>query len=144
MQQEILEYLNSQRICVLAVEMPDGSPHAATVHFAYAVEPLVFYFKTNKNYRKSEALLGGKNSRASLVVGTDEQVMKTFQADGIVNLIQDYEKEHYNTIFLGKFPEKADKPSGPDDVFFKFTPTWWRYTDFKTPQGKLILTSTDS
>ena len=37
---EIINFINSQKVCVLAVEMPDGSPHAATVHFALAEGPV--------------------------------------------------------------------------------------------------------
>ena len=50
MDNSVIEYLKTQRVGVLAVEMPDGSPHAATVHFAHTESPLVFYFETNRDY----------------------------------------------------------------------------------------------
>nr|MBP7804743.1 hypothetical protein [Candidatus Paceibacterota bacterium] len=78
MNQAILDYLNAQRVAVLAIEMMDGSPHGATVHFAYNENPFVFYFETNRNYKKSEPLFGREKSRASLVIGTSETDMKTF------------------------------------------------------------------
>lgn len=139
MQRSILDYIKSQRVGVLAVEMLDGSPHVATLHFAHTEEPLVFYFKTNKNYRKSEPLLGREKSRASFVIGSDEDEMKTVQLDGEVEIIK-LEDEGLNSYF-GKFPEKKEKPIDSDAVFFKFTPTWWRFTDWKTPQGKMVITS---
>jgi hypothetical protein len=43
MNKEILDYIKSQRVCVLAVEMMDSSPHAATVHFAHMDNPLMFF-----------------------------------------------------------------------------------------------------
>ncbi|MFA7286592.1 MAG: pyridoxamine 5'-phosphate oxidase family protein [Patescibacteria group bacterium] len=130
MKSEIFDYLNSQRVGVLAVEMPDGSPHGATVHFAYTEEPFVFFFETNRDYRKTEALFAKTTVRASFVVGTDELAKKTMQLDGIATLLRAEEKEIYDHVYLAKYPEKIKKSLDPKAVFFKFTPTWWRYTDW--------------
>ncbi|HYF97682.1 MAG TPA: pyridoxamine 5'-phosphate oxidase family protein [Coxiellaceae bacterium] len=141
MNKDILEFINSQRVCVLAVEMMDGSPHAATVHFANTVDPLVFYFETNRDYRKSEPLYGRETTRATMVIGFDESNLKTLQLDGEVRLINDNEQELYNQIYLGKFPNKQAKAADPKCVKFAFIPTWWRFTDWTQPTGKIILTS---
>ena len=141
MRKAILDFLKTERVGVLAVEMPDGSPHAAAVHFAHCEGPFVFYFETNKDYRKSEALFGWAKSHASFVVGIDEAIMKTLQLDGFVEIIKDEEKENFDKVYLGKFPEKIKKVPNPKAIFFKFTPTWWRYSDYKNPEGKLILES---
>ena len=144
MDKRIIDFLKTQRTCVLAVEMLDGSPHAATVHFAHTEEPLVFYFETSKLYRKSEPLFARENSRASLVIGTDESIMKTLQLDGTARLIKDEELDQYNKVYQEKFPEKKEKSNDPNFVRFLFTPTWWRFTDWTGPQGKVILTSEDN
>ena len=81
---EILEYIASQRVGVLAVEMLDGAPHGATVHFAHSEKPLTFLFETYREYRKAEPLFGRECTRASLVIGFDERNMKTLQMDGVV------------------------------------------------------------
>ncbi len=143
MPKEILGYLNTQRVGVIALEMLDGSPHGATVHFTHSENPFVFYFETYREYRKCEALFGKDKSRATFVVGVNETDMKTLQLDGIVELIKPEEKEVYDKFYFDKFPEKLEKSKDPKFVFFKFTPTWWRFTDWKTPNGKLILCSTD-
>ena len=140
-QQEILDFITSQRVGVLAIEMPDGSPHAATVHFAHTDDPLIFYFETNRDYKKSEALFGKDLSRASFVIGTDEGTMKTFQTDGSAQLVKAADMEQFKLIYLGKCSEKKDKSKDPKFVAFTFTPTWWRYTDFAGPSGKVVLTS---
>lgn len=140
MNQEILDFLKTQKIGVLAVEMLDGSPHGATVHFAYLEDPLMFFFETSRDYRKSEPLFGREKSRASLVIGTDESVMKSFQIDGEVRLVKENEKELFEKIYFGRFPEKKAK-QGPSTVSFVFIPTWWRYTDWRHAEGKFIVTS---
>lgn len=141
MKQEILDFIKTERICVLAVEMLDGSPHSATVHFAHTENPLTFLFRTHRNYRKSEPLFGREISRASIVIGFDENNMKTFQVDGEVRLVRDDERASFNEVYLGKFLEKKQKDDDPTSVSFVFVPTWWRFTDWTKPEGKFILTS---
>lgn len=141
MDEKILDYLHTQRVGVLAVEMLDGSPHAATVHVAQADSPLIFYFETYRHYRKSEALFGRATSRASLVIGADERDMKTLQFDGTIRLVTAEEKAEFDRVYFAKFPEKKEKSIDPKYVFFSFTPTWWRFTDWTTPQGKTVITS---
>ena len=141
MDQTILNFIQSQRVGVLAVEMLDGSPHGATVHFAHTETPFVFYFETHYDYKKSEALLGRETSRASLVVGFDETVMKTLQLDGQVRRLKGEEKEIFQKVYLAKFPNRAEKQNDPGTILFTFTPTWWRFTDWKGKDGKTIITS---
>ena len=135
MKKEVLDFLKTQRVGVFAVKMLDGSPHGATVHFAHLESPFTFIFLTSPAYKKLEPLRQGE-SAASFVIGTTEEVMKTLQMDGVAKLA---DTEELRASYFGKFPEKLNKH--PDDVFFIFTPTWWRFTDWTTPQGKVILTS---
>ena len=143
MDQKIIDFINSQRICVLSVEMMDGSPHGATLHFAINENPLTFLFKTSRSYKKCEPLFGKDITRASIVIGVDESNMKTLQIDGEARLIKAEEEELFKNNYYGKFPEKVKSTPDPDAVRFSFAPTWWRYTDWTGPEGKIILTSED-
>ena len=141
MNQNILDYLKTQRVCVLAVQMPDGSPHAATLHFASSDDGSRFFLLTSPGYRKAEAIRDGKVSPASLVIGTSEGDMKTLQLDGVVRLVNTDEQQLFNEIYYKALPEKQGK--FPDGMAFVFLPTWWRFTDWTTPQGKTIICSED-
>lgn len=141
MSPETLAYLKTQTVCAFTVEMPDGSPHAATVHFAHTEDPLMFFFETDRGYRKSEALLGKATTRACLVVGVDENNKKTFQADGTARLLKPEEQQLFDEAYLGKFPDKQKKKADPNSLFFIFIPTWWRFTDYTTPHGRVIFPS---
>jgi uncharacterized protein YhbP (UPF0306 family) len=143
MNQEILEYIKSQRISVLAIERPDGSVHAATIHFAHSENPFVFFFVTERGSRKCEGLLDKETQKASLVIGFDESNMKTFQADGEVKLVTEEYGSLFSTTYLGKFPDREKRMDDARNAFLVFIPTWWRFTDWTKPEGKLILTSTD-
>ncbi len=144
MNKEILQYIKTQRVGVLSVEMLDGSPHGATVHFANSDDPFIFYFETCVDYRKNEPLSAKPVTRASLVIGFDESNMKTFQVDGEARVVKNEEMELFEQVYYGKFPDKKGKRYGSDSVFFMFTPTWWRFTDWTKPEGKLIVTSAEN
>ncbi len=139
MPQEIIDYLATQRVGVLAVEMPDGSPHGATLHFATNTEANEFYFRTSPAYKKMESLAERTTTRASFVVGTTEAEMKTFQLDGVLRKITAEEQAAFEAAYLGKLTEKKGKSS--DGVGLVFTPTWWRFTDWTKPEGKFVLSS---
>jgi uncharacterized protein YhbP (UPF0306 family) len=131
-------YLSSQRVCVFAVQMPNGVPHAATVHFAYDPDAQVFIFVTYEEYRKMEGLRAFPEVPASLVVGSNEGDMKTLQVDGVASITTE---QSYIDVYLKAFPEKAGKYEASKLVFFIMRPTWWRFTDWTTPQGKQIESS---
>src|SRR3989338_4065272 len=143
MQKEIINFINSQRICVLAFEMLDGSPHASTVHFSFDKKFLTFFFETYGTYRKAEVLFSKKVVRASIVVGFDESNMKTLQLDGEARLINDKEKELFHKIYFTKFPEKKENSLDPKFTPFSFTPKWWRFTDWTGKDGKVIIISSN-
>jgi hypothetical protein len=47
--------------------------------------------------------------------------------------------ENFEEKYFGRFPEKKGKHA--NQFSFIFTPTWWRFTDWNTPEGKKILSS---
>ncbi len=139
--EEINKYLHEERIGVLAVEMLDGSPHAATVHFSFNEKENIFNFETYKEYRKAEAILNKEKVRASFVVGVNEEKMKTLQMDGVVKLLVGEDFKNFEENYFTKFPNKLEKYKVGGFVCFSFTPTWWRFTDWTGPNGKVIINS---
>lgn len=137
MNEEIINYIKSQRIATLAVEMPDGSPHGAIIHFSHMENPLGFIVLTEKSSLKCETINKSGKARASFVLGTSEEEMKTLQMDGTAEIS---ESEEVQNAYFNKFPENR-KWFGDSSAFIVFTPTWWRYTDYKSPAGKLIISS---
>lgn len=140
MDNDIHEYLEGQNVCVFAIEMNDGAPHAATVHFATTGVASAFVFLTSRAYRKSEPFLAKGSARASVVVGSNEGDMRTFQADGIARALTEDDVALKDAYFK-KFPKKAEKYDESSDIFITFTPSWWRFTDWTAPQGKTVRSS---
>ncbi|HRH24083.1 MAG TPA: pyridoxamine 5'-phosphate oxidase family protein [Candidatus Paceibacterota bacterium] len=134
MPEEALQFIATQRVGVLAVRMPDGSPHAATIHFAYVPTLGKYIFRTSPESRKVESVKQGETT-GSFVIGSSEAEMKTLQMDGVVKL---EDSEEIQEAYLGGL---TDKSKESPDVYLTFTPTWWRYTDWTLPQGKTIFSS---
>lgn len=136
---KIKEFLNSQNVGVFAIEMLDGSPHGATVHFAYTESPLRIIVLTEKDYRKSEPLLNRKESRATFVFGFEEgKNSKTFQLDGIARVLKKDERPLID-IYFNKFPKKKKYDGDPDNVWCVFIPTWWRFSDWSSGEKEITL-----
>jgi uncharacterized protein YhbP (UPF0306 family) len=133
MPSEVLKYIRQKKVCVLALRMPDGSPHAATVHFAYDERQSIFIIMTNPNYRKYAALAAGP-AQASLVVGSEEDAAQTLQLDGTAQLSND---AILKQLYADRFPGAIEKHN--KDVLFTFTPNWWRFSDYTN--GKSIISS---
>ena len=136
--ERMLEFIASERVGVVALGSTKGV-HAATMHYSHREEPLQFIFNTDPQSRKCSKLLKEGALSASFVVGTTEDAGRTLQLDGTIKVIDASEvAEEYNI----KFPEKVGKH--PENIFLLFEPTWWRYTDWRTPEGKQILTSDEA
>lgn len=120
MDQRIIDFLNSERVAVLAVVLADGIPHTSAMHFIYHDGAL--YFSTQPTSRKAKDLRG--ITKASVTVGFSEKDWITVQLDGTVEKAEFAEKFH-----VAKYPEDAEHIGGKA-IFIKFTPTWYRYSDF--------------
>lgn len=124
---------------MLCVAMPDGTPHAATVHYSHTDEPLAVYVSTRANSRKCEPLLTGETVKASFVVGFSEEDMLTLQMDGEASRIVDQsELTRVQEIHYHKHPHAEKYKDSPDTAFLKFVPTWWRFSDYSQGKPRII------
>lgn len=132
----VISYIEHNRVCVLAVQMPDGTPHAATVHYAYDAEHNLFVCETYHEYRKMEAFAATGSTRVSVVIGSTEGDMRTLQIDGIAQLLT--APHAHIDLYMHTFPEKQGKYEAQKLVFFTASPMWWRFTDWTHPDGKRV------
>lgn len=136
---QVLAFLSTHQISTLTTMLYNDSPHAAAIHYSLQENPLRFFFCTDKKSRKCEKLLVEKTTKASLVIGQSEEEWKTFQADGNVVLETDEnELQTIKTIHFSMHPRAKEFENDPDTAFLVFTPTWWRYSDFKTSPPTVI------
>ena len=125
MDSKALKLLGKERVCVLAVCMANGGCHGAAMHFSHQVDPLIIYIQTESTSIKCKNL----PTKASVVVGFSEESMQTLQMDGDIRQITDLEEVY--KIHYAKHPGAEKYKNDPTTVFLAFTPTWWRYSDYK-------------
>lgn len=131
MNQEVLTFLSQNRICTLAIALPDGTPHAAVLHYSHQDSPLEIYFSTDRTSRKYQALITNKLAKASVVIGHSEQEWITLQLDGtLISITDPLILQTIQGIHYQKLPDAEKYKEDPSTVFLAFKPTWWRYTDY--------------
>lgn len=135
MDRKVVDFLTSERMSVMAVDLPSGAPHASAMHFVF--QDGVLYFCTHSGSRKLAGLAPGQTP-GSVVVGFSEADWVTVQLDGQIQKIElPTEREAVKRLIVIKYPESS-KYMDETAVFLKFTSTWWRYTDFKTTPPAII------
>ena len=133
-----VDLLTKERVGVIAVVLADGSPHAATVHYSEQTDPVRIFIQTSPTVKVDAIKKSGGVMKAAMVVGMSETDFLTLQMRGQVRIVSElHQLEQIYAIHYRKHPE-AEKYKSPTTVFLEFTPTWWRYSDFKTEPETII------
>ena len=139
MNEQILNFISKERVCVLSVILPDGTSHSAAVHYSHQTEPLKIFIQTINTTEKVKGLLNGEIGKASVVIGFSEQDWLTLQMRGDIKIISDSgQLQEIYKIHYAKHPDAEQYKNNPGTVFLEFTPTWWRFTDFNTDPEIII------
>ena len=128
--EDVLKFLKSKDLCVLATVDKGGKPIAATM--AYAVDDeIVFYLETSNKSRKCKNLL--TNQKAAVVIGVANE-LPTVQVDGEITIFEGEDAINARTFIVEQHPELKDYFLGPDknpeEVYFSVKPTRVCYSDF--------------
>lgn len=124
----ILDFLTKEHVSALTTVISGKTPHTAAMHFGFDVKNSEFVYFTKMTSRKCISLKIGKKFPASIAVGFDEKKMVEFQAEGKIEMIAKNKSESYIKVFANKFKgAELDE----DHIVLVFTPTWWRYTEYK-------------
>ncbi|MBI2103481.1 pyridoxamine 5'-phosphate oxidase family protein [Candidatus Woesebacteria bacterium] len=139
MNPKVLKFIKQNRVSVLTTLRKDGGPHSAALHYAFDEKPLKFYFSTENISRKVQALLKGKATKASMVIGFSEEEWLTLQMDGIVKaVLKPKELANVHKVYYKLHPSSLKYKDDPATIFLEFTPTWWRYSDYNFSPPKTI------
>ncbi len=139
MDPKIIEFISTQKISALTTMLTDGMPHAAALHYSHRNDPMELYFSTENTSRKAQALLDGKSSKAAVVIGFSEEKWIALQMEGEVVTIMDKEElSRIHSVHYKKHPGSEKYKDDPATIFLKFTPTWFRYTDYNTAPLTII------
>lgn len=139
MDSKVSDLLDKHRVCSLTVMLPDGSPHAAALHYSHRNTPVTLFFSTENTSKKTQGLLKGEKQKASVVVGFSEEEWITLQMDGEVKaVLDDKELEEVKNVHYAKHPDSKQYENNPATIFLSFVPSWWRFSDYNTDPPTIL------
>jgi len=122
----VLDFLRRHKHGVLSTVSLDGRPESAAIEFGVTGEVEII-FDTYITYRKYKNLQ--TNSRVAFVVW-EEDVTVQYEGDAIE--ISDVTVlKQIKTVFFSQVPEAKKFDQAKDVRFFKVSPIWIRYRDYK-------------
>lgn len=127
----VKNFISSHRISVLSILTSESAPHASALHYAWDKNTNSFIFFTRIDTIKYKTL-EKQQSQASLVIGFSEEEFVTLQFHGEVKLITN--ENNLKEVYFAKYPNIREHEKDVDAVFLKFSPNWFRYTDYKTDE----------
>ncbi len=123
--EEVFQFMNRERLAVLATAREDGRPESALMGFAVTPE-LEIVFDTVKSSRKYPILK--KNPAVAWVIGCTTEV--TVQYEGVAQELEGEELAKYKKTYFATFPDGPARESWPGITYFVVRPTWLRYCNY--------------
>jgi general stress protein 26 len=126
--EDLVGFLQSQRIAVQSSLSADGAPQAAVVGIA-VTDDLNVVFDTDGTSRKVANLR--HDPRIALVIGGMEPGdERTVQYEGLADEPSGVDLERLTEIYYLTYPDGRERRSWPGLVYIRVRPTWVRYSDF--------------
>jgi hypothetical protein len=122
---QLLQFLQAQRLGIVATISPAGDPQSAVVGIAVTGR-LEIVFDTLRSTRKCENLR--RLPKISVVAGWDQEV--TVQYEGVADEPAGAELERLKTCYFGVYPDGVERQGWDGITYFRIRPTWIRYSDF--------------
>jgi general stress protein 26 len=129
---EVFQFMNSQRLAVLATVGEQMRPEAALMGFAVTPE-LEIIFDTVKSSRKYPNLK--KNPRVAWVIGCTTEV--TVQYEGEAEELAGEELAKYKKTYFAAFPDGPSRESWPGITYFVVRPKWVRFCDYDPARRRI-------
>jgi general stress protein 26 len=130
--EEVFQFMDGQRLAVIATVDEDVRPEAALMGFAVTPE-LEIIFDTVRSSRKYPNLK--KNPRVAWVIGCTSEI--TVQFEGMAEELEGEKLEKYKKTYFEKFPDGPVRESWPGITYFVVRPKWVRYCDYDPKKRRI-------
>jgi PPOX class probable F420-dependent enzyme len=131
--EELIRFVQRQRLGVVSSLAADGAPQSAVVGIATS-DAGEIVFDTLGSSRKARNLR--RDPRASLVVWENE---RTVQIDGVVDESTGGERERLRELYFTAHPDGRARLAWPGLTHFRIAPARMRSSDFAASPGPLIV-----
>jgi hypothetical protein len=125
---EIVSFVREKKLAVQASTPHGGAPQSAVVGVVVS-ENIEIFFDTLSTSRKAQNLR--RDGRISFVFGWDLEEAQTAQIEGVVDEPSGETLARLKKLYIGRFPDGAEREALPDITYFRARPTWIRWSDFR-------------
>jgi len=132
--EKVLEFLKSERFCVLATANKNSKPEAAIVCF-FTKDDFSILLYTDSKSRKAKNLK--ENSQASLVISDLGKKIEV-QIDGKATILENKEAQKAKEFILALNPSQKPHMEKRPVVFLQFKPDWIRYCNFRKELNEIF------
>ena len=130
--EEVFQFMNAERLAVLATVDEDRRVEAAVMGIAVTPE-LEIIFDTLKSSRKYPNMK--KNSWVALVIGCTTRV--SVQYEGVAEELEGENLTKYKKTYFATFPDGPARESWPGITYFVVRPKWVRYCDYDPKKRRI-------
>lgn len=127
---QLLRFLQVQRLGIVASISPAGDPQSAVVGIA-VTDRLEIVFDTLNSTRKCDNLR--RLPKASVAIGWDQEI--TVQFEGLADEPSGAELARITACYFGVYPDGVVRQRWEGITYFRIRPTWIRYSDFNSGGG---------
>jgi len=129
---ELLAFANAHKLAVISTIAPGGTPQGAVVGFA-VTDDFELIFDTLNTSRKWANLKA--NPSIAVTLGWDAE---TLQLEGIAAELIGAVLAPYQKHYFSVWPDGPDRLDWPGITYFKVTPRWMRYSDFRLTPPRIV------
>jgi pyridoxine/pyridoxamine 5'-phosphate oxidase len=123
---ELLAFLRAPKWAVQSSVSASGAPQAAVIGVAIT-DRFELVFDTLGDTRKAKNLR--RDPRIALVIGWDDG--QTVQLEGACDEPRGDELERLRAAYFQRFPDGRERMHWPGIAYFRVSPSWIRYSDFR-------------
>lgn len=124
---ELIDFVRSTGLGVVASTGPDGSPQAALVGIA-STDTAEIVFDAQATSRKVANI--ERDPRVAVVIGGWGDEL-TVQLEGDAEVVTGQDLERCQTFYLSQYPDGRQRARRPGIVYIRITPRWVRCSDFR-------------
>ncbi len=123
---ELVGFVRSRGLAVVATRGPDGAPQAALVGIA-ATDTGELVFDCSRESRKYVNI--ERHPEVAVVVGWDDEV--TVQIEGLADVLTGDELKRCTEAYFAQYPDGRARAQSPEIGHIRVTPRWLRHSDFR-------------
>jgi hypothetical protein len=127
---QLLRFLQAQRLGIVATISPAGDPQSAVIGIA-VTRQLEIVFDTLRSTRKCDNLR--RLPKISVVTGWDQEI--TVQYEGVADEPSGPELERLKLCYFTVYPDGVERQQWDGITYFRIRPVWIRYSDFNAGGG---------